>query len=119
MFATYIADLDVLLANARRIRNLCILVLICVVIAAFILSHYVTISISDPIRRLVRVMGKTADGRWTARYENSGNDEITILGDQFNEMAEKTNQLIEQVYLSEIRRQRAQISWKMHSWTPC
>ena len=38
MFATYIADLDVLLANARRIRNLCILVLICVVIAAFILS---------------------------------------------------------------------------------
>lgn len=112
MFATYIADLDVLLANARRIRNLCILVLICVVIAAFILSHYVTISISDPIRRLVRVMGKTADGRWTARYENSGNDEITILGDQFNEMAEKTNQLIEQVYLSEIRRQRAQISWK-------
>lgn len=112
MFATYIADLDVLLANARRIRNLCILVLICVVIAAFILSHYVTISISDPIRRLVRVMGKTADGRWTARYENSGNDEITILGDQFNEMAEKTNQLIEQVYLSEIRRQREQISWK-------
>ena len=27
-------------------------------------------------------------------------------------MAEKTNQLIEQVYLSEIHRQRAQISWK-------
>lgn len=112
MFATYIADLDVLLANARHIRNLCILVLICVVIATFVLSYYVTISISDPIRHLVRVMGKTADGRWTERYENSGNDEITILGDQFNEMAEKTNQLIEQVYLSEIKRQRAQISWK-------
>lgn len=112
MFAAYIADLDVLLANAVRIRNLCILVLVCVVIAAFVLSHYVTISISDPIRHLIRIMQKTADGRWTARYENSGNDEITILGDQFNEMAEKTNQLIEQVYLSEIHRQRAQISWK-------
>lgn len=112
MFAAYIADLDVLLANAVNIRNLCILVLVCVVIATFVLSHYVTISISDPIRHLIRVMQKTADGRWNARYENSGNDEITILGDQFNEMAEKTNQLIEQVYLSEIRRQRAQISWK-------
>ena len=57
-------------------------------------------------------MSKTADGRWTVRYENSGNDEITTLGDQFNDMAEKTNQLIEQVYLSEIKRQRAQLSWK-------
>ena len=112
MFATYIADLDVLLANAYRIRNLCILVLICVVIATFVLSYYVTISISDPVRKLVHVMGKTTDHRWTTRYENSGNDEITILGDQFNEMAEQTNQLIEQVYLAEIKQQRAQISWK-------
>ncbi len=112
IFATYIADLDVLLANAYHIRDLCILVLVCVVIATFVLSHYVTRSISVPIRSLVRVMSKTADGRWTVRYENSGNDEITTLGDQFNDMAEKTNQLIEQVYLSEIKRQRAQLSWK-------
>ncbi len=112
IFATYIADLDVLLANAYHIRDLCILVLVCVVIATFVLSHYVTRSISVPIRSLVRIMSKTADGRWTVRYENSGNDEITTLGDQFNDMAEKTNQLIEQVYLSEIKRQRAQLSWK-------
>ena len=46
------------------------------------------------------------------RYQNSGNDEITALGDRFNEMADKTNQLIEQVYLSEIRRQKLQLSWK-------
>ena len=46
------------------------------------------------------------------RYQNSGNDEITVLGERFNEMADKTNQLIEQVYLSEIRRQKLQLSWK-------
>ncbi|MEF2575722.1 MAG: HAMP domain-containing protein, partial [Eisenbergiella sp.] len=47
------------------------------------------VSISEPVRQLIRVMHKTADGKWTARYENSGHDEITILGDNFNDMAEK------------------------------
>ena len=70
-----------------------------------------TCSISEPVSQLVRVMKKTGDGKWNARYENSGHDEITILGDRFNEMADKTDQLIDQVYLSEIKRQKISISW--------
>lgn len=112
MFACYIANLDALLAHSYHIRNLCILVLIGTVIACFILSYYVTFSISDPLKKLNRVMKKTGSGKWTARYENSGHDEITALGDRFNEMAENTNQLIDQVYLSEIHRQKLQLSWK-------
>ena len=112
MFACYIASLDTLLAHSYHIRNLCVLVLIGTVIACFILSYYVTFSISDPLKKLNRVMKKTGSGKWTARYENSGHDEITALGDRFNEMAENTNLLIDQVYLSEIHRQKLQLSWK-------
>ena len=112
MFACYIASLDALLAHSYHIRNLCVLVLIGTVIACFILSYYVTFSISDPLKKLNRVMKKTGSGKWTARYENSGHDEITALGNRFNEMAENTNQLIDQVYLSEIHRQKLQLSWK-------
>ena len=112
MFACYIASLDTLLAHSYHIRNLCVLVLIGTVIACFILSYYVTFSISDPLKKLNRVMKKTGSGKWTARYENSGHDEITALGDRFNEMAENTNQLIDQVYLSEIHLQKLQLSWK-------
>ena len=112
MFACYIASLDTLLAHSYHIRNLCVLVLIGTVIACFILSYYVTFSISDPLKKLNRVMKKTGSGKWTARYKNSGHDEITALGDRFNEMAENTNQLIDQVYLSEIHRQKLQLSWK-------
>ena len=112
MFACYIASLDALLAHSYHIRNLCVLVLIGTVIACFILSYYVTFSISDPLKKLNRVMKKTGSGKWTARYENSGHDEITALGDRFNEMAENTNQLIDQVYLSEIHRQKLQLCWK-------
>lgn len=111
-FVAYIADLAHLLKHTYQIRNLCIGVLFGTVIASFIISYYVTISISDPIRQLVSVFKKSGDGKWTTRYSNSGHDEITILGERFNEMADKTNHLIEQVYLSEIKRQRTLLSWK-------
>lgn len=112
MFACYIANLNVLLEHAYHVRNLCIAVLICIIIVCFVLSYFVTNSISDPIRELIRVMHKTGKGKWTERYENSGNDEITILGNCFNKMAENTNQLLDQVYVSEIKRQRTLLSWK-------
>lgn len=112
MFTCYIADLNVLLKHSFHIRDLCILVLIGTVIACFVLSYYVTFSISDPLKKLNHVMKKTGSGKWTARYKNSGHDEITDLGNRFNEMAENTNQLIDQVYLSEIKRQRMLLSWK-------
>lgn len=111
VIVAYIAELAVLYKGTYQIRNLCILVLFLVVIACFIISYYVTSSISEPVSRLVKVMKKTGDGKWNARYENSGHDEITILGDRFNEMADKTDQLIDQVYLSEIKRQKISNSW--------
>ena len=112
MFSVYIANMKTLLEGLTRTRNLCILVLVGIVIGCFTISYYVTRSISEPIRSLVKVMGKAGSGKWTVRYQNSGNDEITVLGERFNEMADKTNQLIEQVYLSEIRRQKLLLSWK-------
>lgn len=96
MFSVYIADMKILLERTRHTRNLSILVLFGIVIGCFAISYYVTKSISEPVRRLVKVMGKAGDGKWTVRYQNSGNDEITVLGERFNEMADKTNQLIEQ-----------------------
>lgn len=111
MLVAYIAELAVLYKGTYQIRNLCILVLFLIVIACYIISYYVTSSISEPVSRLVKVMKKTGDGKWNTRYENSGHDEITILGDRFNEMADKTDQLIDQVYLSEIKRQKISISW--------
>lgn len=111
LFTAHVASLDVLYARTYQIRNLCILVLLVVVIACTVISYYVTSSISEPVGQLISVMQKTGDGKWGERYQNSGRDEITILGERFNEMADKTDQLIEQVYRSEIKRQQVSISW--------
>lgn len=112
VFVVHVVNLNVLFANTYKIRDLCMMVLIITVIAGVFISYYVTKSISDPIQSLVKVMKKTGDGKWNERYKNSGRDEITILGERFNEMADKTNQLIEEVYVSEIRKQEISLNWK-------
>lgn len=112
IFSAYIGDMDMLLDGTYKTRDLCVLVLFIVVIACFALSYYVTCSITEPVQKLVRVMDKAGDGKWNVHYEAGGNDEITELGHRFNEMADKTNMLIEQVYVSEIRRQKLLLSWK-------
>lgn len=112
VFVVYLADLSILLARTYQTRNLCILVLICISFACVVLSNSVSVSISAPICQLVNIMQKTGDKKWEARYENSGHDEITILGDRFNEMLDKINQLVNEVYLSEIRRQKSLLNQK-------
>lgn len=112
VFVVYLADLSVILARTYQTRNLCIIVLLCISAACVVLSYSVNISISTPIRQLVSIMHQAGSEKWEGRYENSGHDEITILGDCFNEMLGKINQLIEQVYVSEIRRQKSLLSQK-------
>lgn len=112
VFAVYIADFSVLLARTYKTRNLCILVLILIFAICILLSNAVSISISAPLRQLVAVMHKTGEEKLETRYINTGNDEITILGSCFNEMLDQISQLINQVYLSEIRRQKSLISQK-------
>jgi sensor histidine kinase YesM len=111
-FVSYIADLQQIMERPHKVRNLCMAVLAGTVLVGLILSWYVTISISDPVKKLVWVMKTAGEGKWEVRCEEDGHDEITVLAERFNEMADKTNQLIEQVYVSEINRQKMQLSLK-------
>lgn len=62
IFIVYLADLNVLLAHTHQVRNLCILVLICITIVCIVLAYSVSFSISAPVRQLVSVMKKTGEG---------------------------------------------------------
>lgn len=112
LLTTYMVNKDLAFESIYQLRNFCLLILAFVVASSVLIAYFVTKSISQPVDQLISVMKKAGNGEWNARYPNSGNDEITILGDCFNEMAEKTGQLIEQVYLSEIRRQQISLSLK-------
>lgn len=112
LIAAYLVNERLAFKSIYQLRNLCLLILAAVMAACVLIAYFVTKSISQPVDQLISVMKKVGNGEWGERYPNSGHDEITILGDCFNEMADKTSQLIEQVYLSEIRRQQISLSWK-------
>lgn len=112
IFVVYLDHLSSLLADTYQVQRFYVLVVVCILVICFLLSYSVTSSIVDPLHQLIHVMKTMGDGKWSARYPSSGHDEITILGEQFNDMAEKLNQLVNQVYLAEIRRQKALLRQK-------
>lgn len=110
--ATYIARVEELEKSLVEIRNRCLAVWGITVAISWFIAYFVTVSISAPINGLIGTLKSLADGNWNARYQNSGNDEITILGNHYNEMAEKIEELIQTAYISEIKRQQLQLNWK-------
>lgn len=110
--ATYIASVDTLEKPLVEIRNRCLIVWAITVAVSWLIAYFVTVSISVPVRDLIGTFKSMESGDWSIRYPNSGHDEITILGNQYNEMADEIEKLVNTVYLSEIKRQQLQLSWK-------
>lgn len=108
----YIADKATLEEPLVKIRDLCLRILVITILISGMIAYLITISISIPIKELIESFKKLEIGMWSNRYKNTGKDEITILGNQYNEMAERMEELVKEVYLSEIKRQELQLHLK-------
>lgn len=109
---TYIADLDTLEAPLIKIRDLCLKIWGLTVLISGMIAYFITISISIPIKGLIENFKTLETGEWSSRYKNTGKDEITTLGNKYNQMAERMEELVGEVYLSEIKRHKLQINLK-------
>jgi two-component system sensor histidine kinase YesM len=76
-------------------RNIAKLIIIVTGILAIGISLLLSYSMTKPIVQMYRKMGRIQIGDYDARVEVSTSDEIGFLGNQFNRMAEKIQQLIE------------------------
>ena len=83
--------LDALNAEVHSIRNKIILVGLLCLIIALLLSYFITRSIALPLKQLISVMQKTKTGDYQIRMSDDGNDEISVLSQHFNEMANKVS----------------------------
>lgn len=108
----YIANVDTLEKPLTEIRNRCLIACAITVAVSWLIAYFVTVSISSPVHDLIGAFKSMEGGDWSVRYPDSGHDEITILGNQYNEMADKIEELVNTVYLSEIKRQQLQLCWK-------
>ena len=65
--------------------------------------------VQRPVSLLLRSLNRMKEGRWSTRIHTKTNPEFTILNQEFNEMAEQIQSLIEQVYLEHLRAKDAHL----------
>lgn len=59
--------------------------------------------VQRPVSLLLRSLNRMKEGRWSTRIHTKTNAEFSLLNEEFNEMAETIQSLIEQVYMEQIR----------------
>lgn len=67
-----------------------------------------------PIRKLIWGVKKITSGQYTITLRQEGNDEFVYLFDRFNEMSREIKELIEKVYMEQIRSKEAKLR-QLHS----
>ncbi|WP_375103737.1 sensor histidine kinase [Paenibacillus sp. RS8] len=65
--------------------------------------------VQRPVSLLQRSLNRMKEGRWSTRIHTKTNPEFTMLNEEFNEMAEQIQALIEQVYMEQLRAKDAHL----------
>ncbi len=89
-------------------RNMIIVIIICA-IAAFGMVLYLADNISYPIRKLAKSMSTVQNGNFEINIEYRRNDEFRYLVTIYKEMVSRIKELIEKLYLSEVRKKEAEL----------
>lgn len=91
-----------------RVLSLTVLVgAVCLLIFIW-LSHILSEGISQPIKEIQGLMEEVGRGNLDVRASFRREDEVGKLAEGFNRMAENTNTLINQVYLTELEKKEAE-----------
>lgn len=71
---------------------------------SFTMSYLVTISITRPVQRLCTAMKNIEINSDTAGYSDAAKDEVGLLGQDFNRMLKRNQDLIHRVYTMELEK---------------
>lgn len=99
------------------IKNTSYLVLVSILLLTLLYQFYAKTT-GRPIRILKNAMDEIKAGNLQIRVDLRTNDELGIMGNGLNSMAEQLQKHIETVYVSEIRQKEAQISALMAQIQP-
>lgn len=101
-YLIYIIDKLSIFSSSKTIFKLNFNVLLICTFLALILAYIVTLSIIIPLNKLKKNMDKAARKNLNVFYEDNSNDEISNLGNDFNNMIGDIESLIDNLYKAEI-----------------
>ena len=79
-------SLGVEMAAFRQFRNSLVIISVVVMVLALAVAYFTAARITGPVRRLVNVVERARDGKFTGKVAADGNDEIAVLARTFNKL---------------------------------
>lgn len=99
-----------LFAEINKIHNFAVLLIALLVVLGFVTAYLVSGSISNPIRRLNRLMRKVEKGDFNVGSPQDSLDEVGHLSRSFNRMTAEIKELIQQTKLEEKKKRSAEMN---------
>jgi sensor histidine kinase YesM len=107
--AAYISN-EVFQKDANKVRNLTILVCLGSFLFLALLSNFVSRWFAKRVRKIVSVLSAFREGDFHYRMNISGNDEFSQIASALNQMGQNTDQLIREVYITNIQKREAELT---------
>ncbi|HYE82086.1 MAG TPA: sensor histidine kinase [Clostridia bacterium] len=104
-----VTPVDVLLNELNSILGLTVVVIMICLAIAFMFSAYTSSVLTLPVKQLLNSMEKVKNGDFKEKVDFKYNDEIGMLGVQYNDMVDKINNLIGKVYKLQIKEREAEL----------
>lgn len=93
-----------------EIKNMLLITLFFNTAIFLIASFFISRSITNPIHKLVQAMNKVKKGSFKKVNINMGNDEIGVLKDNYNNMIDEIQMLIQRVVNTEMQRKQYELN---------
>lgn len=101
---------SVVFGNIRRVEIRFISIMFVFVILSLTLTVFMVHRTTRPLKKLISTMNVIEKGDLSVRFKVKHNDEIGQLGNSFNNMIEEIDNLINTVYVSELRKREAELN---------
>lgn len=107
--AVGVFDLEKTVKGADQVKQASIYIAVMIAVFAAGCSVVFSASFTKPIAKLSRLMKKAQTGDLTVHFDNHYKGEIGHLGDAFNSMVDKINELLELVYKEQKNKREAEL----------
>lgn len=94
---------------AQKVKNVTLLICLASFLVLVAISAIVSNTFSKQIHRIVRSLRVFQEGNFAKRVQYSGSDEFAQIAIAFNEMAENIEDLIQEVYISNLQKKEAEL----------
>lgn len=105
----YLIPTDIILKPVRSVLYITLIVVILCTITAFILSMFTSSVVTKPIQILLSSMERVKQSHFKEKVNFIYDDEIGKLGQQYNEMIDNLNRLVNKVFKLQLREKEAEL----------